>query len=551
MTISISKPLPPTSGEPDRPNADDALAPATMSAVGFELKNSTADEWAIPPGVFPVPAGGISFTDSARVIFPARAEKKRLFMRDRCIHEIFTSRGDADFLAVVSPERFVNLVEGFGRRVARREQKPDGEIVWRSTTFPMNAAKALLASDVAVETLPPIAQLVNCPILAKGGAVLSRGYHDHEGGTFVGAGGIPPELPIDAAVEALESLLVDFQFTTPADRARALASLLSPAMKAGGWIDDDFPMDVAEADQSQSGKTYRQSLVARLYGERAVAITPSRGGVGSVDENIAQALVRGRPFITLANFRGRLDSTILEEATRGAGRVTCRTLRASAEVETRFFNWQLSTNGAEFTRDIANRSIITRIRKQPEGHPFRRFPEGDLLAHVEANQGFFLGAVFAVLREWKRRECPVTSERRHDFRAWCRSMDWIVQNIFNTPPLLDGHREEQARTANPALQWLRDVALAVKAAGQVDRQLSTADLCSVAEDVGIDFPGNPANREEPAQRAGKILGRLFRESEGRPVSVDGFAVVREQVSTYLPGRGEYADKPFYTVRASR
>jgi putative DNA primase/helicase len=41
--ITISKPLPPTSGEPDRPNADDALAPATMSAVGFELKNSTAN----------------------------------------------------------------------------------------------------------------------------------------------------------------------------------------------------------------------------------------------------------------------------------------------------------------------------------------------------------------------------------------------------------------------------------------------------------------------------------------------------------------------------
>jgi hypothetical protein len=129
-------------------------------------------------------------------------------------------------------------------------------------------------------------------------------------------------------------------------------------------------------------------------------------------------------------------------------------------------------------------------------------------------------------------------------------MDWIVQNIFSTPPLLDGHREEQARTANPALQWLRDVALAVQAAGQVDRQLSTADLCSVAEDAGIDFPGNSANREEPAQRAGKILGRLFRESEGRPVSVDGFAVVREQVSTYNQGKVEYVTKPFYTITES-
>lgn len=505
----------------------------------------------IPANVFPVPAGGISFTECAGIIFPAMAEKKRLFMRDRVIHEIVTSRGEADFLAPVTPERFASVVETFGRRVARREiDKATMKAIWRSTTFPVSYAKVIINSDVAGDSLPRISQLVNCPVLTKEGAMLSRGWHEHCGGTYIGKGSDPPDVPLKPAIEALESLLADFAFTTPSDRARALASLLSPAMKAGGWIDDDFPLDVAEADQSQSGKTYRQTLVARLYGERAVSIAPAKGGVGSLDESISAAMVKGRPFVTLANFRGRLDSTILEEATRGSGRVTCRTLRASAEIETRPFNWQLSTNGAEFTRDIANRSIITRIRKQPEGYAFRTFPEGDLLAHVEANQGFYLGAVFAVLRVWKAHGCPTTAERRHDFRGWCQALDWIVQNILGAPALLDGHREEQARTANPALQWLRDVALAAKGANQIGRQLSTSDLCSVAEDAGIEFPGNPASREEPAQRAGKILGRLFRETEGRAVSVDRFEVNREQISTLNHAIGEYREKPFYTISES-
>jgi hypothetical protein len=554
-------------GEYDRKFPDRLTEPGMGALVNIAKRHGYAPEYRhrdgasheaspsacdIPATVFPVPAGGISFTKCAEIIFPAMAEKKRLFMRDRVIHEIVTSRGEADFLAPVTPERFVNLVEGFGRRVARREIKQGGgDITWRGTTFPLASAKALLASDVAGDTLPRISQLVNCPVLTKEGTKLSRGYHDHCGGTYIGRGDDPPEVPLKPAIEALETLLADFAFTTPSDRARALASLLSPALKSGGWIDDDFPLDVAEADQSQSGKTYRQTLVARLYGERAVSIAPAKGGVGSLDESISAAMVKGRPFITLANFRGRLDSTILEEATRGSGRVTCRVpFHASTEIETRPFNWQLSTNGAEFTRDIANRSVITRIRKQPEGYAFRTFPEGDLLAHVEANQGFYLGAVFAVLRAWRAHGCPTTAERRHDFRRWCQALDWIVQNILGTPPLLDGHREEQARTANPALQWLRDVALAAKGANQIGRQLSTSDLCSVAEDAGIEFPGNPASREEPAQRAGKILGRLFRETEGRAVSVDRFEVSREQISTLNHAIGEYREKPFYTISES-
>jgi hypothetical protein len=316
----------------------------------------------------------------------------------------------------------------------------------------------------------------------------------------------------------------------------------------GGWIKEDFPLDVAEADQSQSGKTYRQKLVNRIYNEIPSAITAPRGGVGSLDETISAALIRGRPFITLDNFRGRLDSTILEQAIRGMNRVSCRELRNRADVDTQPFNWQLSTNGAEFTRDIANRSIITRIRKQPDGYAFRQHPEGDLLAHVAANQSFYLGAIFSVIREWARHDCKRSDEHRHDFRDWCRSLDWIVQNVFGLAPLLDGHREEQARTANPLLQWLRDVTNAARSANQLDRQLSTSQLVNIAEDAGIEFPGNPYNKDDPPQRTGKILGKLFKDADGHPITVDGFTVSREVVITYSDRGGE--PQKFYTIRGN-
>ena len=513
-----------------------------------ELNDDPNTDPEIPENVFPIPSGGISYTHAAKTIFPVMAESRCLFMRDGTPHEVVSGTGESDHLAPVSPERFCNLVEGFGCRVSRREvDARRGVCFWRTSVFPVSSAKILLENDFAAQCLPPIRQLAGCAILTNDGSVIGRGYHDHAGGTFITAGAIPPEVPLDAARIALVALLEDFAFTTPSDKSRALASIISPALKMGDWIADDFPLDVAEADQSQSGKTYRQKLVCRVYGEIPSSITAPRGGVGSLDEAISTALIKGRPFINLDNFRGRLDSTILEQAIRGMQRVTCRALRTSAEVDTKPFIWQLSTNGAEFTRDIANRSIITRIRKQPDGYAFRSFPEGDLLAHVAATQGFYLGAVFAVIREWARQGRPRTGERRHDFRGWCQALDWIVQNVFDLAPLLDGHREEQARTANPALQWLRELTMAARSANQLDRQLSTCELVSIAEDAGIDFPGNPASRDEAPLRAGKILGRLFRESDGRPIPVDGFTVTREEVTTYYPGRGDEKHKN-YTIR---
>jgi hypothetical protein len=513
------------------------------------LERVTGDAFGEPPpkNVLPVPAGSITYTQSAKIIFPAIAEKQVMYIRESVVHEI--RRGETDTLQPVEPDRFCSVIEKLGRRVARREKVTDGDkkskLVWRSCTFPQSAAKVLLSTDEARTLLPTIRRLANCPILTTTGEILTRGYHDFRGGTFISSCDTPLEVTLEHAVEALTDLLADFDFATGSDASRALASLISPALKMGGHITDDFPVDLAEADQSQSGKTFRQKLVAMLYNESPAAIMPSRGGVGSLDESIAAAMIQGRPFIALDNIRGRVDSAILESAIRGHGRVTCRALRTTAEVDTEPFLWQLSTNGAELTRDLANRSVITRIRKQPDGYRFRGYPEGDLLSHVRSRQAVFSGAIFAVVRAWMDAGSPTTDESRHDFRGWVRALDWIVQNIFDFPPLLDGHREEQSRTANPNLQWLRDIILAAQPA-DIGREMSTGQFVRIAEDAGIEFPGNPNSRDDPAVRAGRILGKIFRDSEGKTVTIDGFKFTRIEAADYSPnGGGEL--KKFYTI----
>jgi hypothetical protein len=521
------------------------------AATHRTIEDADDDPTCIPQDVFPVPAGEIGHDLASKHIFAVIAPTNRLFMRGTLVHEVAADDTDAFAMVPVAAKRLVSLIETFGARVMRREAREDGTMRWRSATFPASSADVALSSDGAREFLPRIRQMVSSPVLIpdgdRGAAVIGKGYHPHAGGTFVTGGEEVQTVALNEAIEILAGCLVDFDFPDGGDASRAMASLISPAMKMGGWIDDDFPLDLAEADQSQSGKSFRFKMIHAIYREHPSAITQAAGGVGSLDERVSRALITGRPFISFDNFRGRMDSQIMETAIRGLGKVAARALRAEADIDVTPFIWQLSTNGAELTRDLANRAVITRIRKRADTHSFKTYPEGDVVSHIKAHQPRYLGAVHAVIREWASQGRPLTTERRHDFRRWCQSMDWIVQNIFCLPPLLDGHREEQMRTANPRLQWLRDIARAIINSGYAGESLTAADFGEAAEDHDLPLPGAKASSESIDMRVGRLLGRLFKDQEGDTISVDGMRVTRVLAHDYDPIRKEHRERKQYLI----
>jgi hypothetical protein len=96
------------------------------------------------------------------------------------------------------------------------------------------------------------------------------------------------------------------------------------------------------------------------------------------------------------------------------------------------------------------------------------------------------------------------------------------------------------------MQWLREVTMAARGAKLLDCELTTTQLVGIAEDAAIDFPGNAASKEEPPQRAGKLLGRVFKESDGQPVNVDGLTVTRTERVLHVEGRGNETQK-IYTI----
>ena len=477
-----------------------------------------------------LPSGDVTITQCATNLFKLISPTKRLFMRGGAVVNLVKRDDGLLSLEILRPVAARSSFEKFAKLVAWRNGE-NNKMVLKPVTCPQEMADALLHSEEAAKLLLRVEGLINCPVLREIDGVLSvagRGY-DEQTRLLVTDGETPPVVELNKAVPQLLALFAEFEFQSEGDRARAVASLITPALKAGGFLKGRVPADVAEADQSQSGKTYRQKVNAALYNERLSLVTSREGGVGSVDESLNQALVAGRPFIQFDNFRGRFESAHLEAFLTAERSFPCRVPhRGEVTVPPENYFVFLTSNGVDTTRDFANRSNIIRIKKKPPGFIFTKFPEGDLLNRVRHCQAYYLGCVFAVIREWQARDKPRTDETRHDFREWVQVVDWIAQNIFGTVPVMEGHQQAQERVSNPALVWLRKVVLAINETGELDRALTATDMHGLCDSAGIEIPGlRPGADEDKGKKViGIIMAKLFRDRD--TIEVDDFDVTREE-----------------------
>jgi hypothetical protein len=371
-----------------------------------------------------LPSGPLSISESARGIFSSIAPTNTLFYRGGGVVEAAVSDDGCLSLRAVTPPAFCSRIEGYGKRIGAWRSDDAGGYALKVARCSNENATLLLASLEAEECLPKIRTISAAPVLTEQDGeivILGRGYYPANGGVLIASGEMPPNVDVDTARSALLALLQDFDLPTPGDQARAVASILSPCLKFGRLLGEaDFPLDVAEAPVSQSGKTYRQKVVTAVYREEAHVINMRNGGVGSLDESISTAMLGGRQFISIDNMRGRVDSQIMESALRGHGRVDVRAVRkAPVQISTHSFQWQLSSNGADMTRDLANRSIIIRVRKREPEYRFKEWPEGALVEHIRANQPFYLGCVFAVVKQWLARNKPKTTNPAMTFANGC------------------------------------------------------------------------------------------------------------------------------------
>jgi hypothetical protein len=202
----------------------------------------------------------------------------------------------------------------------------------------------------------------------------------------------PVEMTLQEACEVLLELVSEFDFLEASDKSRAIAAIISPALKFGELLKKHFPLFLVEANESTAGKGFLLELIQAIYREFTCSVAKLKGGVGGFDESLAQKLVNGRPFIQFDNVRGVIDSQYLEAMlTVIYGETIAARIPYKPEIQVRpdRFIFQLTSNGFVSTRDLANRSCIIRIKKRHD-YSFKRYSEGDISDHVLANPQVYL-----------------------------------------------------------------------------------------------------------------------------------------------------------------
>lgn len=492
-----------------------------------------------------LPGGPQRVTDSAHELGMLLAATEGHFLRGGCVTKLFHDDDGARRLQPLKPASMPTVFEQVAKlvKITMKGEEP----IHLPSTCNEQTAKIILHSEPFQLALPPIKVLARCPVLTEreGRLVQISGY-DRQSGILTDGGAVP-EISLLQARRLLCDLLEEFRFATEGDRSRALAALITPALVLSGLLRGRAPLDLSEADQSQAGKGFRNKLTVAIYREIIKTVTQRRGGVGSLEETFSAALISGAPFISLDNVRGKIDSPAIESFLTEDRFLARVPFIAPVEIDPRRTVVMVTSNKAELTPDLANRSSCVRILKQPPGYTFRSFPEGDLLDHVKANQPQFLGAIFSIITAWFEAGKPTTKEDRHDFRRWARVLDWIVQELLEAAPIMDGHRQTQQRMANPALTWLREVALAVVQSKRNDGWLRTHHLLEMLENVGLEIPGaeegvdleNQATRDKALRGIGKRLASCFGPSETK-LEIDHLVIERrETVDSSGRERKEY------------
>ena len=468
----------------------------------------------------------MSVTESAERLFEEIAQHKRLFYQSGFVVELVDEESGPviniiDAAAAVSRfERYVNFAKPRRGDVLQLDR----------TTITESTAKIYLKSEAARELLPKLKGISNCPMIYEVNGQLhqtEQGYNEQLG-LYVTAPDVETDFPIADAVGLLADTLNNFNFLAPGDRSRAIASYLTPALKLGGFIRERVPIEVAEANASQSGKTYRQKMVAAIYNQKLAVVTKKAGGVGSMEETFADHMVKGRAFIQFDNMRGKLESQMFESCLTSDGVFTARVpYHGSMPVDPSRFMIYITSNGFEATKDLLNRASFVRIQKRESSCLFPNYGGLDLLGYMRSIQPLLIGAVFRVIDEWHGRGKPRTDETRHDFREWCQILDWIVQNIFHEAPLMDGHDGAKQRAANPSLSFLRTLSLALAGRRALGQALTAANISQMCLEDSIAIPG-VNSEDQTGEQAPMQIGRTMRPffSEGDTVTFDEFRVER-------------------------
>lgn len=507
-----------------------------------------------------VPGGAQSIQNTALQAGGLLKTTNRFFIRGGALVEVIQDEERGPYLNPIKPVQLASEMESVAQVVKLKKE----EVV--PTVLNKSQAELIMGASAFHKALPSIQIISPSPVLVIGPDNKLKtivGYDELHG--VLSYATQPIDISLKNAVQRILGLFSDFSFATPSDLSRAIGALITPALISGQLLRARAPLMTVEADLSQAGKGWLVKLIAAVYSNPVKAIAQRKECLGGIEESLNKRLIQGDHFISFDNIRGKIDLPALESLLTEDSYSARIPYMPPIDIDPKRLIFFLTSNKSEMTEDLANRSCCIQIRKQSRGYKFKTFPEGDLIAHVLANSPLYFGALVAVVREWVSQGLPQTNESRHDFGKWSRSVDWIIQNIFQLSPLMDGHQETQKRIVFKELGWVRRVALLLLKTPQASSWQRTSDILELLEGTDIEIPGvketanltNGETRKQALTSMGRELSLCFKNSQQKQVgdalvdvvNIDELQIYRRTVKELRTGAsGSYDAKEYFFLR---
>ena len=312
-----------------------------------------------------------------------------------------TDRGELEGLTAHS------LVDEMSR--SARFLKVDKEGQPYEVQPPTTLARVLLDRDLKdYGNIPRVEYVVDAPVVtASGELVTSPGYDPDTGIWYRPAPGLErfsintDRESVQAALSFLQQeVLGDFGFVEEADRANALALMLTPPLLP--YINAPTPLFPFIGDEPGVGKT----LAAQVTLAPTCGLTPPTAESQDRDEwrkNITTQLLAGVPAVLLDNLKRTLDSGSLASALTTAvwrDRILGGNRLATLPVRNA---WAATANNLELSDELARRSVPIYLDAgdvKPSDRPKTAFRHPDLLGWVLENRREALEAVLTLVAAW-------------------------------------------------------------------------------------------------------------------------------------------------------
>lgn len=385
------------------------------------------------------------------------------------------------------------------------------------------------------ERFAPLERITRTPFMRPDGTVSQTAGYDAATSTYLASVGLDhldveeepgPDL-VRAGVEYLMGeWLGDFPFETEADRANALALVLTPFIRGSVPL---MPLGILNGLHMGVGKNLMADVMSLMTsGEVASPLA-----MPSTDDEVRKQIT--------AVFQSGSDAFVFDEAhtlesKQLARALTSRTYTDRILGESRqgkFPNkvtWLALGNQVQVNGDMARRVFHVKL-KPGSANPYDRegdsYRHPDLMGWTEENRYSLVKAALTVIRGWYAAGCPAHSRgwTMGSFEHWDRMLSGILGHAGVTG-FLGNERQHRSESDFTATYW-RNHLMWLESHFGLDKPFTTADVRNAAKD-NTWFEAPPDLTDIRVDGYTRRLGQAYARKRGVPME-DGITLVEAGV----------------------